>query len=233
MATEYKVPEAYSQYLDQLQNSLLSKTETVNYNPLSPSALKSAIAKALRPGYDKAIQNRQASAATNRAAIDADAAARGVGASTWVTDVKNRQNDAMAKDIAGIESDYSGQLYQNLLSKLSEQDQMSMTAQQFNANAKQNALAQALAQTDKWWEKWKEQAEAGVGGGGSGSGGSSGGGYEPKPVIYSPTYEEIKENKVQQLLRNAQKYLDTENKAIYNPSKVANATIRGVKKYTK
>lgn len=170
MAT--KIPEAYSQLLDQLQSNLVSKTETIDYNPLSPSALKSAIAKALRPGYDKAIQNRQATAATNRAAIDADAAARGVGASTWVTDVKNRQNDAAAKDIAGLESDYSGQLYQNLLSRLSDQESKKLTVDQFNAQAKQNALAQALSLTDKYWEKWGTP----VGGGSGKSGGGGGGG---------------------------------------------------------
>jgi len=154
---EYKIPEAYTQFLDQLQENLTSKTALVDYQPRSDSTLKSAIAKALRPGYDQAIRTRQSQAATNRASIDADAAARGMGSSTWVTDAKNRQNDAAARDIADLEGDYSAQLYNSLLARMSEQDQLSMTAQQFNAQSRQNALAQALAGTDAWWEKWKKQ----------------------------------------------------------------------------
>lgn len=161
-----KVPEAYSQLLDELQGNLLSKTETISYNPLSPSTLKSAIAKALRPSYDKAIETRNRTAATNRAMIDADAAARGIGASTWVTDVKNRQNDAAATDIANLESDYSAKLYENLLSRLTDQENKKLTVDQFNAQAKQNALSQALGLTDKYWEKWGAPV-VGVGGGSS------------------------------------------------------------------
>ena len=164
MATQ--IPEAYSQLLDKLQANLVSKTETLNYDPMSASTLKSAIAKALRPSYDKAIETRNRTAATNRAMIDADAAARGIGASTWVTDVKNRQNDAAASDIANLESDYSAKLYENLLSRLIDQENKKLTVDQFNAQAKQNALAQALSLTDKYWEKWKTQP-ASSGGGGS------------------------------------------------------------------
>lgn len=174
MATQ--IPEAYSQLLDKLQANLVSKTETLNYDPMSASTLKSAIAKALRPSYDKAIETRNRTAATNRAMIDADAAARGIGASTWVTDVKNRQNDAAASDIANLESDYSAKLYENLLSRLTDQENKKLTVDQFNAQAKQNALAQALSLTDKYWEKWKTQP-ASSGGGGSTSKKKSSGGY--------------------------------------------------------
>ena len=233
MATA-RVPEAYSQLLDELQGNLLSKTETISYNPLSPSTLKSAIAKALRPSYDKAIETRNRTAATNRAMIDADAAARGIGASTWVTDVKNRQNDAAATDIANLESDYSAKLYENLLSRLTDQENKQLTVDQFNAQAKQNALSQALGLTDKYWEKWGGTVGGVVG---SGSGGSTGGNPPPKKqeVPVGPTYEEMKENKVQQLIRNAEKYLaDLDNpnggKAIYNPTKVVNANPKNNKK---
>ena len=174
MATQ--IPEAYSQLLDQLQSNLLSKTETLTYDPMSASTLKSAIAKALRPSYDKAIETRNRTAATNRAMIDADAAARGIGASTWVTDVKNRQNDAAASDIANLESDYAAKLYENLLGRLTDQENKKLTVDQFNAQAKQNALAQALSLTDKYWEDWQTQP-ASSGGGGSTSKKKSSGGY--------------------------------------------------------
>lgn len=169
---EYNIPENYSQILDKVQNMLMSKVDTVKYTPQSASALKSAIAKALRPQYDAAIRNRQNTAAANRASIDADAAARGLGSSSWVTDVKNRQNNAEAQDVANLEGQYSAALYQNLMNKLSEQDQLSMSAQQANAGIQQNALSTALGLTDKYYKEWAPAS--------SGSSGSSGGSSNSK-----------------------------------------------------
>ena len=154
MADNYKT---YNDYLQRQREIELANAQTIDYNPASPSALKSALAKVMRPDYDKAIANRQKTAAKNRAAIDTDAAARGMGSSTWVTDVKNRQNDAAANDIAGLEGDYLSTLYRNLLGKMSEQEANKLSVDQFNANARQNALAQALATTNQWWQNWKPQ----------------------------------------------------------------------------
>ena len=161
---EYNIPENYSQILDKVQNMLMSKVDTVKYTPQSASALKSAIAKALRPQYDAAIRNRQNTAAANRASIDADAAARGLGSSIWVTDVKNRQNNAAAQDVANLEGQYSAALYQNLMNKLSEQDQLSLSAQQANAGIQQNALSTALGLTDKYYKEWAPDSSGSSGG---------------------------------------------------------------------
>lgn len=173
---EYNVPQEYSQLFDKLFQSITDKTAAVEYTPRSDSALKSALSKALRPGYDQAIQTRKSQAAANRAAIDADAASRGMGSSTWVTDVKNRQNNAMASDIANLEGNYQSALYNSLLSKMSEQDNLAMTAKQINAGNWNNALAQALAGTDQWWKTWKGMGSTASSGGSGGSGGSSGSG---------------------------------------------------------
>ena len=164
---EYKVPDAYNTYLSQLQDKMLSSTQTVEYNPLSASALKSSLAKMLRPEYDRAIANRQRTAAKNRAAIDTDAAARGMGSSSWATDVKNRQNDAAATDIARIEDDYISSLYGNLLSKLGEQESRKLSVDQFNASAKQNALSQALQTANGMYGTWQAEQAKGSGRGGS------------------------------------------------------------------
>lgn len=144
--------EDYNALVDSLYNKISSKTSKVTYDPMSPSALKSVLAKALRPDYDKAIENRRGTAATNRAAIDTDAAARGMGSSTWVTDAKNRQNNAMAADIANLEGDYSSKLYQSLLERLTDQEAKKLTVDQFNASADQQALAQALSAANWLYE---------------------------------------------------------------------------------
>lgn len=167
MADNYKT---YNDYLQRQREIELANAQTIDYNPASPSALKSALAKVMRPDYEKAIANRQKTAAKNRAAIDTDAAARGMGSSTWVTDVKNRQNDAAATDIAGLEGDYLSALYSNLLGKMSEQEANKLSVDQFNANARQNALAQALATTNQWWQNWKPQTSGGTGGTGGNGG---------------------------------------------------------------
>ena len=224
---EYRIPDAYSQYLDQLQNTLTSKTETITYDPMSPSVLKSALAKALRPGYDKAIETRNKSAATNRAQIDADAAARGIGASTWVTDVKNRQNNAAAADIANLEGDYQSKLYESLLSRLADQESKKLTVDQANMAAKNNALAQALANTNQWWQLWMEMSDGGKRRGG--------GGNDTEPFTYSgdPLIAAKLAAAEKERLRQARQIIganadDTEdiagyNKAVYSPAKVANA----------
>lgn len=142
----------YNEYLQKMQDQFLANAQTIDYKSQSPSALKSALAKMLRPEYDKAIANRQKMAAKNRAAIDTDAASRGMGSSTWVTDVKNRQNDASATDISGLESDYISNLYGNLLDRLSQQEATNLSVAQYNAAARQKALDDARATTDAWWQ---------------------------------------------------------------------------------
>jgi hypothetical protein len=82
-----------------------------------------------------------------------------MGSSSWVTDVKNRQNDAAAANIAGIEGDYMSTLYGALLDRLGQQEANKLSVDQFNATARQNALAQAICQTDKWWQTWKKEQE--------------------------------------------------------------------------
>ena len=158
MANNY---QEYNDYLKKMQDQMLSKAETIEYNPQSASTLKSALAKALRPDVDRAIQSRQKTAAQNRAAIDADAAARGMGSSTWVTDVKNRQNDAAASDISNLEGDYISTLYGNLLNRMGAQEQNKLSVDQFNASQRQAALDRAQAATDQWWQTWKEKPRSG------------------------------------------------------------------------
>lgn len=152
MANNY---DQYTDYLAKMRENMLSQVQEVEYNPQSASALKSALAKALRPEYEAAIKNRNKTAAKNRAAIDADAAARGMGTSTWVTDVKNRQNDAAASDIANIEGDYISTLYGNLLNRLGTQEQNKLSVDQYNSSLRQGALDRAQAATDQWWQTWK------------------------------------------------------------------------------
>lgn len=132
------------QYMN-LYNQLYAKLNT-GYTPQSASTLKDSLARAMRPSYDRQISARQDTAAANRAAIDADATSRGMGSSSWVTDVKNRQRNAEASDIANINSDYNANLHNALLNRLGQQDEMALSASQA---AQGNALNLANALYDR------------------------------------------------------------------------------------
>lgn len=164
------LPEAYEGYLNDLSSKLMEQVGTVDYTPRSTGTLKSALQKIIRPTYEKNIQTRQQATRSNRAAVDADAAARGIGASTWVSDMKNRLNTNEARDIANINDDYSSQLYSALMGRLAEQDQLSLAAQQANMNARQGALGNALSGAQYLYSL--DKANSGGGGGGGGRGGS-------------------------------------------------------------
>lgn len=114
-----------------------------SYTPQSVSTLKDTLSRAMRPSYDKQIKQRQEAAAANRAAIDTDAAARGMGSSTWVTDVKNRQRNAEASDIQGINSDYNAALYSALLNRMNAQDELTLSAEN-SARDRALGLTQSL-----------------------------------------------------------------------------------------
>lgn len=126
--------------------------------------LKAQIEAYLRPSADQAIAARNKATAANRAAIDLDAYSRGMGASTWVTDAKQRETDSALDDIGTIESNYMATLSEAILNQLNAAKNAQLTAQTNAYN-----LAAQLYQMG-------QNAAAGVGGG-SGGGGGGGGGY--------------------------------------------------------
>ena len=85
------------------------------YNPLSMQeqtleGITQQLADVYRPQLEQQILNRYGATKKQKAAIDVDAASRGMGTSTWVTDAKNRLMNAEASDIASMERDYASQL---------------------------------------------------------------------------------------------------------------------------
>ena len=64
----------------------------------------------LRPATDAAIEDRQEYGETVLAELDADAYSRGMGGSTYLSSMKAREYDAIARDIARLESGYNVEL---------------------------------------------------------------------------------------------------------------------------
>lgn len=133
-------------YMQQLQRLL--GTSQVEYTPRSTAELQEEISDYLRPSYDRAIAQRREATQTNRAELDADAYARGMGASTYLTDVKARAMDAQEEDIARLENEYAAALAQLVYKAADTERERALAAAQYNAaqQAQTAQLALGLSQ---------------------------------------------------------------------------------------
>lgn len=163
------IPSGYSDIYNQLADNMIAKTGEVKYDPQSISTLKSALQRVIRPNYDKQIQSLRESLAANQSAIDADAAARGIGPSSWVTDAKSKALSQQTRNLNNIESDYNATLYNALLNRQAEQDEMYQQAQLANQGMRANALGAALSPAMTLYN----QSRAAAGGSGGRRGGSN------------------------------------------------------------
>ena len=127
--------------------------------------IRSYVESYLRSAYDQSIEDRRRQTEKNRAMIDLDAYSRGMGGSTWVTDAKQRLQDAEADDIAKMEANYQAGLNEAVLNQYNQ------------------AVAQGLAAQNNAYDLAKDlyslgqNARAGVGAVASSGGGGGGGGY--------------------------------------------------------
>ena len=131
----------------------------------SDSQLKNYLVNMIRPTYQQAILQRQNQTGQANAAIDTDAASRGMGTSTWVTDAKNRQRQNEAADIATLNSNYNTTLYDSLLGLINQRDQNRLSL-----------MGQAQSIAGNMYDRWKAEDDALAKGSGSGGGGGEGSG---------------------------------------------------------
>lgn len=162
--------KAYQSIYGQLQGS-------GGYTPLSMpeqtlDSITEQLSNVLRPQYERAIAQRYGATKQQKASIDVDAASRGMGSSTWVTDAKNRIMNAEAADIAGMESDYASQLAGDALNQYNNYLGDKLALDKYN-----QGLLQALG--DDAYNRAMQQLSAGlispVSKGGRGGGNPSGG----------------------------------------------------------
>lgn len=114
------------------------------YTPTSEAEYLEKITAALGPGYDQAMAMRREQTTTNKAEIDADAAARGMGSSTWVTDMKDRQAQYEADDIATLEGQKASAIAAQLLNALQNEKQLQYSYDALAAGREADARAAAL-----------------------------------------------------------------------------------------
>ena len=84
--------------------------------------LKANIEAALRPMYEQSLADLNQRRLERNAQIDVDAASRGMGNSTWVTDAKLRQLKDIEGNIATLDANYNNQLYANLADAIKDRD---------------------------------------------------------------------------------------------------------------
>lgn len=112
----------YEPTFDRYYNTILAglNKEYVDYQMPSVDELTTRIAAYLRPAYDQAVANRQQQTKQYAANLDVDAASRGMGRSSYVTDAKSKQQSAEAADIANLESNYGAALSEALLNQYNQ-----------------------------------------------------------------------------------------------------------------
>lgn len=150
--------------------------ETIDYKAPTAEEIAAQISEYLRPAVDQQIRNRQLATGRQRAQTDADAASRGILASTWVTDIKNRLMQNESADIAAAESDYRSQLLQGVYNRQAQEADRALQIAMFNAQMKQDAEKEAYSRAGDMYNLWLKTRRGGGGGGGGGNGGSSGSG---------------------------------------------------------
>ncbi|MCR5809083.1 MAG: hypothetical protein K6G56_05925 [Clostridiales bacterium] len=130
--------------ISDLYNGLYSKLRAYGVTGIPKfSALYAMFESFLRPSIEAAIRARRRSGKANMAELDADAYARGMGASTYLSSIKAREQDAVESDVTGLEGRYSASmaeyLYKAVSSMQSLESDMAKTRMQLAAQAKARA----------------------------------------------------------------------------------------------
>ncbi len=145
--------------------------QLVSYTPIDEKTLAERIGAVLRPVYEKAIaaifrNNKRADAE-----LDADAISRGMGSSTFVTDVKRRQDNIAADDVNDLETEYGAKFADQLYKAMEGERDRLLDVQKFNAQQQNAALEQAFSAAKTLYAAYLEAraAQTASGGGGGAS----------------------------------------------------------------
>ena len=118
----HSVPESlYSDFYNRLYSALQSYGVT---NIPAFDEMYGLLESFLRPAIDAAIEAREQAGRANMAELDADAYARGMGGSSYLSSVKAREQDAVASDVMALEGKYSAAMGEYLYKALSAMQEM-------------------------------------------------------------------------------------------------------------
>ena len=145
--------------------------QKISYTPLDEQTLAERISAVLRPVYDKAIAAIFRGNQRQDAELDADAISRGMGSSTFVTDVKRRQDNIAADDVNDLEREYGTKFADQLYKAMEGERDRLLDVQKFNAQQQNAALEQAFSAAKTLYAAYLEAraAQTASGGGGGAS----------------------------------------------------------------
>lgn len=149
----------YGSFYDQALS--MFSVPTVSVPTPSRAEIQADVAASLRPATDQAIETRRAQGESNMAELDADAASRGMGASTYVTSVKQREMASTERDVALLESNYAAALAERVASYLQYYANLSLQAQMQNAQMQYNAQNAAASLASQWYAAYQSANAAG------------------------------------------------------------------------
>ena len=137
--------KAYQNIYGQLQGS-------GGYTPISMpeqtlDSITEQLAGTLRPQYEQAISKLYGLTKQQKAAIDVDAASRGMTSSSMVTDLKNRAMNSLTERVRGIETDYAAQLANDALNQYQNYLGDKLDLDQYNQKLARELGDDALART--------------------------------------------------------------------------------------
>lgn len=158
----YGADPMFQQYYNEILASMTP--QTIEYQAPTADEIASQISAYLRPAVDQQIRNRQQSTLQQRAATDADAASRGILASTWVTDIKNRLMQSEAADVAAAESDYRSQLLQGVYNRQAAEADRANQIAMFNAQMRQQAEKDAYSRAGDMYNLYLQNKKSSGGG---------------------------------------------------------------------
>ena len=144
----------YQTILGQLQ------VPTINLNIPSEDAVRQQWQDALRPSLDAAISRRQSASQSIQAELDADAVSRGMGSSTYVSSLKERESVEAQDDIDELQAQYGATLAERIATSLQAYEQMRLNAQQYNLQAQAAAQQAALNLAGSWYSDYVAQQNA-------------------------------------------------------------------------
>ena len=146
--------------------------QLVAYTPLDEQTLAERISAVLRPVYDKAIAAIFRGNKRQDAELDADAISRGMGSSTFVSDLKRRQDSAAADDVNDLEAEYGAKLADQLYKAMEGERDRQLEVDKFNAQQQSAAMEQAFSAARVLYDAYlaARAAQQSGSGGGGGSG---------------------------------------------------------------
>lgn len=127
------------------------RPRTMSVPAFSVEDIRKELQSYLRPVVDLGIERRREAAREADAELTADAFSRGMGQSTYISSMKEREEDDVERDVAAMEAQYGAQLAEKLYQAMEAYNERLFEAQKYNAQAQSSAENAALGLASEFY----------------------------------------------------------------------------------